>query len=302
MTNENIPELQFEANLLFRDDKNAMEAFNQLIRFYEVLTDFDRLLVRNISPTLASEYVLQDVKFGSLKTRLAQVLKGIPDELLKDVEVTKIIGFFLVKFKYKLIRLLSEEREIVSKDQIQKLTDQVNKDLREIGEKQEIIVTQVNNYFILNAVDDLVLQINSLNDKELFEYKSTAGNTFIQKGIYLNKPKILAELGQRTIINETTELLKIKKIDMLSVVPKWDFLQGKKLIKAKVLDQDWLDSFHKREVSIRPEDALMVTLKTTHTYNPNFDDKKTEHEVVKVRSVVSPEDNNAVQLTLGHAQ
>ncbi len=298
MAIENSPELQFEVNLLFKDEKNAIEAFNHVLKIYEVLTDFDKLLVRNISPTITSEYGLEDVDFGSLKTKLVQLLKGIPDELLKDLQIKKIIGYFLVKLKYKLIKLLSDEKEIVSKEQVQRLTDEVNNDIQEIGKTYIIIVTQVNNYFILNAIDDLAQQVNNLKEKELLEYKSQAGNTFIGKGIVVNKPKILSELGQRTIINETTELLKIKKVDMLSDEPKWDFLQGKKLLKAKMLDKAWLDSFHHREVIIKPEDALMVTLKTTHTYNPNFDDKKTEFEVIKVLSVISPEDDNSIQLRL----
>jgi len=298
MANENSPELQFEVNLLFKEQKNAIEAFNELLKIYEVLTEFDRLLVRNISPTITSEYGLDDVEFGSLKTKLVQLLKGIPDELLKDLQLRKIIGYFLVKLKYKLIKLLSDEKEIVSKEQVQRLTDEVNNDIQEIGKTYVIIVTQVNNYFILNAIDDLAQQVNNLKDKELLEYKSQAGSTFIGRGILINKPKILSELGQRTIINETTELLKIKKVDMLSDEPKWDFLQGKKLLKAKMLDKSWLDLFHHREVIIKPEDALMVTLKTTHTYNPNFDDKKTEFEVIKVLSVISPEDDNSIQLRL----
>lgn len=295
MANGNSPELTFEVNLLFREEKNAIEAFNQILRFYEVLNDFDRLLTRNISQDIIPEYFLQDVEYGSIKTKLVQILKGIPDELLKDLQLRKIIGYFLVKLKYKLIKLLSDEKEIASKEQVQRLTDEVNNEIKEIGNNYTIIVTQVNNYFILNAIDDLAKEVNNLKDKELLEYKSSAGNTFIQKGIVVNKPKILSELGQRQIVNETREILKLKKVDLLSDESRWDFLQGKKLIKAKMLDKTWLDSFHQREVSIKPEDALLVTLRTTHTYTPNFDDKKTECEIVEVHSVISPEADNSQQ-------
>lgn len=200
--------------------------------------------------------------------------------------------------KYWLIKVLADEKEITSKEQIQKITDKVNDEIKEIGNTYQIIVTQVNNYIILNAVDDLAKETNNLKEKELLEYKSKAGNTFIQKGVYINKPKILSELGQRTIVNETTEILKIKKIDMLSEEPKWDFLQGKKNLHAKMLDKKWLDDFHNRQVVIKPEDALMVTLRTTHTYNPNFDDKKTDYEVIKVLSVISPDNDNSQQLKI----
>lgn len=291
-------DLLFEINLLFKENKNAIEAFNQVTRFYEVLNDFDKIVVRNIGQNFVSEYGLEDVEFSSLKTKLAQILKSIPDELLKDLQLKKIIGYFLIKAKYRLIKMLADNKEISNKEQIQKVADEVNKDIKEIGESYQIIVTHVNNYIILNAIDDLVKETNNLRDKELLEYKSKAGNTFVQKGVYLNKSKILSELGQRVITNEATELLKIKKVDMLSEGPSWNFLQGKKPLSAKMLDKPWLDAFHNRQVIIKPEDALMVSLKTTHTYNPNFDDKKTDFEVIKVLSVVSPESDSVQQMRI----
>lgn len=291
-------DLLFEINLLFNENKNAIEAFNQIVKFYEVLNDFDKAVVRNIGQNFISEYQLEDVEFSSIKTKLSQILKSIPDELIKDFQVKKAIGFLLVKVKYWLIKLLADEKEISSKEQIQKITEKVNDEIKEIGNTYQIMVTQVNNYIILNAADDLAKEANALKEKELLEYKSKAGNTFIQKNIFINKPKILSELGQRTIVNETTEILKIKKVDMLSGEAKWDFLQGKKILHAKMLDKKWLDDFHNRQVTIKPEDALMVTLRTTHTYNPNFDDKKTDCEVIKVLSVISPDSDNSQQLKI----
>lgn len=292
------PDQHFEVNLLFRDEKNAVEAFNQVVGFYEVFTDFDRLLLRNIFPTLLSDYALVGLEFGSLKTSLVQQLKDMPEELARNTGAQEQICRLLVQSRYRLIRKVSEEKEIDTRSQIETLTDEINREINRIGEEYSLIVTQINTYFVLNAVDDLVKYLNNLRERELLEYKSTSGNTFMGRGIAINKPKILAELGQRTIVNETTELLKIKKVDMLSSQPRWDFLQGKRPLKAKMLDQEWLDAFHQREVVIKPEDALMVTLKTTHTYNPNFDDKKTDYEVIRVSSVISPEDKSTLQLRI----
>lgn len=167
------------------------------------------------------------------------MLKSIPDELIKDPQIKKAIGYFLVKAKYWFIKLLADEKEITSKEQIQKVTDKINEEIKEIGNTYQIIITQVNNYIILNAVDDLAKETNNLKEQELLEYKSKAGSTSIQKGIYINKPKILSELGQRTIVNETTEILKIKKVDMLSEEPKWDFYKGKRTCMQKCLTKIW---------------------------------------------------------------
>jgi len=291
-------EATFEINLLYRHTKSAVEAFGQILNFYEVLNDFDKVIVRNIGQQYIAEYRLDGLEFGSIKTKLTQLLKAVPDDAEKDAELKTAIGHFLIKVKYWLIKLLADEKQIAAKEQVEKVTASINNEITQIGDAHKILVTHVSNYVILNAVDELIKETNELKDKELLEYRSPAGNVYVQKGITINKPKILSELGQRTIINETTELLKIKKVDMLSNEPKWDFLQGKKGLPAKMLDKTWLESFHNRQVIIKPEDALMVTLRTTHTYNPNFDDKKTDSEVVKVLSVITPDTDNTLQMEI----
>lgn len=290
MAKDQNNELLFEVNLLFKEEKNAIEAFAQIIKFYEILQAFDKSVIRNINAAYIPEYGLENVEYGSLKTRLVQILKAIPDELIQDLEWKKIIGFFLVKAKYRLIKFLSEENKIESREQIKKITDEINNDIKQIGNEHHLLVTEISEYVILNVADDLSKEVNNLKDKELLEYKSKAGNTFVQKGVYINKPKILFELGEKTIVNETTEILKVKKVDLLSDIPKWDFLQSKKPLSAKMLDTEWLNSFHSRQVNIQPEDALAVTLRTIHTYTPSYKSKKTDFEIIKVLSVIGPND------------
>ncbi|HWB27299.1 MAG TPA: hypothetical protein VG738_17615 [Chitinophagaceae bacterium] len=203
--------LLFEINLLFKNSKNAIEAFSQMAKVYQALNDFYKRVIRNISPNLICEYGLENVEFGSLKTRLNQLLKAIPDDILKELELKKVIGYFLIKIKYWLIKLLADEKEIISSSQLQKVSDKVNNEIKLIGENYKLIVTQINNYIILNAVDDITKEVYSLKEKELLEYRSNAGNAYLAKGVFVDKAKILTELGQRTLTNDTTEILKIKK-------------------------------------------------------------------------------------------
>jgi hypothetical protein len=295
---ENENDLIFEANLLFAEYKNAVEAFEQLTSFYEILNDFDKALLRNIDRNLIAEYGLEGLEYSSVRTKLKQILRSIPDEMIKDLSLRKAIGYMLVKAKYKLLKKLGDDREISTKEQLQKVTDDINNDIKQIGVEYRIIVTQINNYTILNSIDGIAKEGNGLKDREAFEFKSRFGSATLHKGIYLNKPKILAELGQRSITNETTEILKVKKIDLLSNEPKWEFLQGKRRLSAKMLDTNWLEDFHNRLVTIKPEDSLMVTLKTTHTYSPNFEDQETNYDILKIIAVVSPDENISPELPL----
>ncbi|MGZ3922064.1 MAG: hypothetical protein ACXVC7_17320 [Bacteroidia bacterium] len=283
---------EFELNLLFKDYKSAIDAFNQLGNYFEILTDLDKAVLRNIHPNLLIEYGLEDLEYGSIKTKLRQLIKAIPDDVINNFDLKYAIGYLAVKAKYQVLKLLGEEKVIDTKKQIEKVTDKINKDIVGIGAKYNLIVTEINNYTVLNSLDTILKETNQLKDKEALEFKSSAGNVKIREGGILNKPKILSELGQTTIINETTEVLKIKKVDMLSFEAKWDFLNGKKKLTAKISDMQWLHNYHNRIEVIQPEDALMVTLKTTHSYTPNFEDKSTDHEIVKVLRVIKPDETN----------
>ena len=68
----------------------------------------------------------------------------------------------------------------------------------------------VNNYYILNAINDITTQTKQLKNNEAFYYKSKIGNAKINNKSYVNMPKILKELGSQTIEQERVEVLKIK--------------------------------------------------------------------------------------------
>src|SRR5688500_17354543 len=108
----------FEVNLLFRENKIAIEAFDQITRFYQVFNDVDKAIVSNIRYNLLTAYELEDVQFSSIKTKLVQVLKAVPDDLAKSFQVKKAIGHQLIKAKYWFVKLLADEQGITSKEQI----------------------------------------------------------------------------------------------------------------------------------------------------------------------------------------
>jgi len=96
-------------------------------------------------------------------------------------------------------------------------------------------------------------------------------------------------------VNNTTEVIKPKKIDLLGT-SKWDCIMDGKTREMKVEDNSWLERYHKREIDIQSGDSLRVKLKTTYSYNTNSSKTKITYDIVEIFDVIKPD--GTTQLTI----
>ena len=282
----------FELNYLFDEKKNIFHSLEKVKTIYETLYEYDKLLVRHIYQSVNIEYSLIDLEYSSFKSKVEQLLKSIPDELLKKPDLKTLMGLFLIKAKYWLLKKVSENKTIDTKEQISELTDKINKELRSLAKDQKLISTDVSNYQILDLVTRLSIDSNNLEEKETYQYKSKFGNAILKKGHFVDKVKILSELGAKNETSETTEIIKPKRIDLLSDETKWSCVLKGRTVPIKIIDKIWLDKYHKRAENISPGDTLKVSLKTTYEFNPNNPKTNISYEVTKVIEVINPSENS----------
>jgi hypothetical protein len=296
MDKSNLGDESFELDYIFESDKDIFSAFEASSNIYRALHEFDRFILLNIHSDIKIEYRLEFIEYGSLKSRVAQIIKSIPDDILKDPSIKKIIVHLLLKSKYWLLEKLSNSNTIDSKSQLETIANKINRELKVMGQKSQILVNNVSPHAVLNALSEIADEANKLPQKESYHYKSKFGNAILRKGIEINKSKILIELGQKTETSETKEIVKPKKVDLLSDISKWEFVYNGGTKHMKIEDKSWLESYHKREVVIEPGDSLKVILKTTYSYSPNFTDTKINYEIVRVVGIIKPDENS--QLTI----
>lgn len=60
-------------------------------------------------------------------------------------------------------------------------------------------------------------------------------------------------------------VLPVKKPDYLGD-SRWQLRYGKRNIEARILDEDWLRRFQRREIDVRPGDALHCLVETEVRY------------------------------------
>ena len=287
MVNQNT---SFELNLLFDGNKQAVDVFNELGNIFQSIHEFDKWILSHIDSGASVYYTIEGIEFGSIRTRLAQFLRAIPDDAIKTLDWKALVGNLLLKTKYLILKALEQNKTIDSKAILETLTTEINSELSKLEENSsQIIIPQINIYILLNNIETISRVVNSLPNKESIEYRSKFGDVKLSRGIYINKSKIIHELGATTVTNDTTEILKIKKIDLLSDEAKWDFKIGSRVVHARIQDITWLNNYHKREIIIKPEDSLKVTLKTTYTFTNNNEHTQLTYDIVKVLQVITPD-------------
>lgn len=293
MSNDTV-DFDFELDLIFSGKKNPVEAFGQIAKMYEKLLSIDQQVLYNILPSAKLEYELIGLEYSSIKSKVNQILKSIPDEILKDVtNPGKLFGHLLVYIKRRLIKA-TETNELQSLENLQKVTSDINNEIKKV-QSTTIIILEINNYFVLNSINELGIEGRKLKKDEYFEYKSKAGYARIGNSNSVNMPKLLYELGGQTLEQRRIETLKVKSLDLLSDKASWKLIRQGKQIEVKILNKEWLDDYHNRKIIIQPNDYLKVDLKIMYTNNSNTLKPVVSYEALKVIEVIPPdkmENNN----------
>ena len=261
---KNTNHYDFELDLNFEGQKNPAVAFGQIAKMYDKLWSIDQQILYNILPSAKLEYELVDLEYSSIKSKVNQILKSIPDDILKDItNPGKLFGHLLVYTKRRLIKA-TETNEVQSKENLDKITSDINKEIKKLS-INAVLVLEVNNYFVLNAINEIGIEGRKLKKGEFFEYKSKVGNARIGNKSAVNMAKILYELGGQTLEQKRIETLKVKSLDLLSDRASWKLIRQGKQIEVKILDKDWLNDYHNRRVIIQPNDYLKLELKIIYT-------------------------------------
>jgi hypothetical protein len=286
-----IKDFDFELDLNFNENKNPSEALNHLAKMYDKLLVFDKHLLYNIFTECDLEYQLVDIEFGSIKTKVIQLLTSIPDDFLKEVlNPSAWLGLLLINVKHKVLKAI-ESNEIKDAGSLNKFTSDTNKIIRK-GIPKGIMYLELNNFYILNTIQEISTLSSKLSNNDSYFFKSKEKIARINNKAFIDMPKILKELGSQIFEQQRTEILKVKTIELLSDSAKWKLIRDGKQIEVKISHKEWLDQYHARKIVIQPNDFLKVDLKIIHTTNQNSKKPIVTYEAVKVIDVIPPDDGN----------
>ena len=107
------------------DFEKGSEAPSRVFRALSYIIDsfhaLDKDLIQSIDSKIEPIVLLEDIESGSIKTWLRYIFNELDDEALKKLDWKSIIGRYLVKAKYLIIKFLEDKTEITNRFQIEEL-------------------------------------------------------------------------------------------------------------------------------------------------------------------------------------
>lgn len=259
-----LPKADFAFYVDYDNTKgSASRVFKATHDFIVACESLDKALLGSIDSGLETVLMIEDVEAASLKTWFKNALRSTDDQALKDLDWRPAVGKYLVRGKYMVLRWMDNDsapRNLPAlKSELQNLASET--DVRHLADyappQTEPLLDAVKLFD--GVKDDLLPSDNA-------SIQSGEGIQTFNLSVRVNIADIESLAVRETIENpETIMLLAVKKPDFLGE-SQWEFKHGKRLIKAKVADEQWLADFRNRKLDVRPGDALRCRVVVSYDY------------------------------------
>jgi hypothetical protein len=264
--------------------ENPSRIFQAADVMIRALQGLDQTLCVAVDPHIEPVMVLEDVEASSIRVWLASALSRVDDGALRDIDWKPLIGRYLVRAKYAVIRWTNKEgeesgllglareiRTIAVETDVKLLPDYAPPSIQELS----LAARKIDDAKGVLLPSDKMTFLSP--EEEPLDFNLTIRWT----------PEELSELAvkETTTFEKMPVTLIVKRPDYLGR-SKWDFRHGKKPLQAKIDDEGWLLDFQTRKVDVRPGDALRCLVTIEHKYGFDNELISEDYVVTKVERVL----------------
>jgi len=244
--------LKIEFNRTTRDPARVFRALSDLISFCQ---STDRTLLPSLSINIEPVLLLEDVQKGSIIVWLKTLLESIDNEAIKELELKKLIGAYLVKVKYVIIDFLEDRTTITNASEVIELQAEL------VDAAKETKASPLENYTtptakdLLDNIHELQAAVGELQPEDKVYYLAPSRSVPINLEFKITPETIEDLITKQTLVSTYEMILKVKKPDYLGD-SKWQFKYDKRTIDVKIIDDEWLKRFRKKDFYLGPGDAI----------------------------------------------
>jgi hypothetical protein len=276
MGNDNIYEVHIEY------DKNASsaEAFKKASAFLETIDEINNAIAQSISADIVTNAIIEKIGDGSFKVWLVDKIKKIQDvklrEYAKDPRV--LLGDLLVAGKKIILEALSSKSSLSNQEKAVTVIKEIENEIK--NSELEKCGYKINKERVLKAMDSIGRASIALAappiitiDSEVYELDAP----------YVYSSSDLPEIEHN--IHSIHSVFKIKKPDLVGD-SMWTIYYNT-TIDVKILDSEWLEKLHNREISISSGDSLDAILRVeTYFNNDTFEISEVHYFIEKIFDIV----------------
>ena len=262
--------------------------FQTMIDLMDSLARFDRDLVKSIDVTIEPVLLLENIETGSIKSWFISALRSIDDTAIRSGDWKKLVGDYVVKGKYALLKRLEGAASVTDEG----LIGEIQAELLEEAEKTELRgllgYTPMSRTRLAAHIADVTDSLKLLDDGDTATFETRQGPTVpFNKSLRVNDEELTELLAVQKVTNDDELILKIKKPDFLGA-SMWEFRYDGHTIEASIQDDEWLKEFHDGVVAVLPGGALRVTVRIEAAYDAENESLPPRYTVLKVLEVLPP--------------
>lgn len=271
-----------------RGSSDPVRVFSALTELLTATKAMDRLLLGAVDPRVEPIMILEEVEVASVTTWIRNKVKNLDDQAIKDLDIRKQFGNYLVKAKYRIVDYLDKKAETEERQRLEDLRE----DLYKLAAQEQVsgipmpdkiplrdLVTpmdQIQAAKSLLGPNDTVTLRSEDRDYELnLENKKRPSD-------YINSDKDQDYSGSVDMV------LLVRKPDYLGNA-QWEFKHGRTPISASIEDKAWLSRFRSGNEIVLPGSAISCRVNFEHKYTKSGKLISSKHEITNIYTVIPPE-------------
>jgi len=276
---------QFEIVIDFGQGGNPNRVFRSMADLLDTFQDLDATLAEVVGVKVDNSLVLEDIQPGSLKTVIRNLVHDVPDEDLRDANFKRILGHYLVKGKYAVLKWSQDTPKLTSPDQVTVLEGELVRIAEETNINCLPAYRNPDRVKLLTNISSIQKSTRYLVEEDSVHYNCNDGTSQVTDGIEISDSIVEDVLTMETLNDRSEAILKVKKADYLGT-SKWAFKFEGHAIDVSITDIEWLDKFQNKLVSVQPGDSIRGTLVRYISYGHDNEVLSVRYELEHVRQVI----------------
>lgn len=262
--NEIIRELRFE----YSKEKTPVAIFKE---YTLMLTAFEKAefeIAKSISSSIRYKSSLEAVETGSIITKIKSWIEDketdLGNENLQKLNTQEYISNGIKT----IVNNLAQDKNI-TKNTIERISSELNRLAEEFEINKIFSYAPVQQKNIIEVSKTIKEATSNLSDGEkVYLTEANGSNIELPKKINIQVTEKDLDYKEKTIENESEQILKIKKPDYIAD-SAWELKFGRIFKNIKIEDSVWINKFLNKEIKIYPGDSIRCKVLTIDEYD-NF--------------------------------
>ncbi|EMO55888.1 hypothetical protein [Leptospira noguchii] len=278
-----IIEIKYPVKINYNPESDKpSRVFASLGKTIDTFYKLDTILANSIGDKIQVKQILDHIELGSITTWLKSMIEIPEDDSLKAKKYNeKKVKEYFDKSRNQILSKYEGDYDLESAETYQRVEQEVRQIAEETGILNEFTWNSPEALRVAEVFDDLSKSFSLLNETDEVQIGERSQKIMMPKGKVIDLIQVQESLVHSKSKTNAKEKLIIKKADFLGE-SKWDFRVGNRRVEAKIVDEEWMQMLHNREIRLTTGDSLLVILRTELGLDKNGKLVTTKHEIVKV--------------------